>query len=88
MDQDKVILDNRREKGFLCARLELFLELLALLKLSDVFQFIQEGLADQKELSFYQQGEFIDLCRGPHVPSPKRIGAFKLLWVFPGIGSG
>lgn len=40
---------------------------------------IQEGLADQESLSFYQQGEFIDLCRGPHVPTPKAIGAFKLL---------
>ncbi|HAY82180.1 MAG TPA: threonine--tRNA ligase [Planctomycetaceae bacterium] len=40
---------------------------------------IQEGLADHESLSFYRQGEFIDLCRGPHVPSPKAIGAFKLL---------
>ena len=40
---------------------------------------IEIGLADDETLSFYQQGEFIDLCRGPHVPSPKSIGAFKLL---------
>ena len=40
---------------------------------------IQTGLADDDTLSFYQQGEFVDLCRGPHIPSPKRIGAFKLL---------
>lgn len=40
---------------------------------------IQEGLADHPSLSFYQQGEFIDLCRGPHIPSPKFIGAYKLL---------
>lgn len=40
---------------------------------------IQTGLADDETLSFYQQGEFVDLCRGPHVPSPKFIGAFKLL---------
>lgn len=40
---------------------------------------IEEGLADESSLSFYQQGEFLDLCRGPHVPSPKSIGAFKLL---------
>jgi threonyl-tRNA synthetase len=30
-------------------------------------------------LSFYRQGEFIDLCRGPHVPHAGRIGAFKIL---------
>ena len=40
---------------------------------------INEGLANDETLSFYQQGEFIDLCRGPHIPSPKTIGAFKLL---------
>ena len=40
---------------------------------------IQTGLAADETLSFYQQGEFIDLCRGPHVPSPRSIGAFKLL---------
>jgi threonyl-tRNA synthetase len=39
---------------------------------------IETGLTDPT-LSFYQQGEFIDLCRGPHIPSPKTIGAFKLL---------
>jgi threonyl-tRNA synthetase len=42
---------------------------------------IETGLADHQELSFYQQGEFIDLCRGPHVPSPKAIGAYKLLTI-------
>ena len=40
---------------------------------------IGEGLADHATLSFYRQGEFIDLCRGPHVPSAGAIGAFKLL---------
>lgn len=40
---------------------------------------INTGLADHASMSFYRQGEFIDLCRGPHVPSPKAIGAFKLL---------
>ncbi len=40
---------------------------------------IETGLAEHPSVSFYQQGEFVDLCRGPHVPSPKLIGAFKLL---------
>ncbi len=30
-------------------------------------------------LSLYKQGDFIDLCRGPHVPSTGRIKAFKLM---------
>lgn len=42
---------------------------------------IEEGLADQETVSFYRQGEFADLCRGPHVPSAGAIGAFKLLSV-------
>ena len=33
--------------------------------------------ADQ-EVTLYRQGDFIDLCRGPHLPSTGRIGAFKL----------
>lgn len=30
-------------------------------------------------ISLYRQGEFVDLCRGPHVPSTGRLKAFKLL---------
>ncbi|HEX7376110.1 MAG TPA: TGS domain-containing protein, partial [Pirellulales bacterium] len=42
---------------------------------------IETGLSDQPTLSFYRQGEFIDLCRGPHMPSAGAIGEFKLLSV-------
>ena len=42
---------------------------------------IEEGLAAHPSLSFYRQGEFIDLCRGPHVPSAGAMGVFKLLSV-------
>jgi threonyl-tRNA synthetase len=40
---------------------------------------LQSGLAQHEQVSFYRQGEFLDLCRGPHIPSPKWIGAFKLM---------
>ena len=40
-----------------------------------------EGLAAEQSVSFYRQGEFLDLCRGPHVPRAGVIGAFKLLSV-------
>lgn len=40
---------------------------------------LQTGLEAHESVSFYQQGEFLDLCRGPHVPSAGQIGAFKLL---------
>ena len=43
---------------------------------------IETGLAEEKSLSFYRQGEFVDLCRGRHLPSTRFIGpAFKLLSV-------
>ena len=32
-------------------------------------------------LSLYRQGDFIDLCRGPHVPSTSKLNAFKLMKV-------
>ncbi|HYC55283.1 MAG TPA: threonine--tRNA ligase [Candidatus Binatia bacterium] len=32
-------------------------------------------------VGLYRQGDFVDLCRGPHVPSTGRLGAFKLLSV-------
>ena len=35
--------------------------------------------ADVRTVSLYTQGGYIDLCRGPHVPSTGMIGAFKLL---------
>ena len=42
---------------------------------------INTGLADHESMSFYRQGEFVDLCRGPHIPDAGRIKAFKLLSV-------
>jgi len=38
-----------------------------------------EGFPDDAELTAYRQGEFFDLCRGPHLPSLGKIKAFKLL---------
>ena len=39
---------------------------------------IIESIPGDEDLSFYRQGEFIDLCRGPHVPSTSKFKAFKL----------
>ncbi|AZZ91502.1 threonine--tRNA ligase [Hahella sp. KA22] len=36
------------------------------------------SIPTEENLSFYSQGDFIDLCRGPHVPSTGKIKAFKL----------
>jgi len=39
---------------------------------------IIEELPEGEEISIYQQGEWMDLCRGPHVPSTGKLQAFKL----------
>ncbi|MDA1332269.1 MAG: threonine--tRNA ligase [Proteobacteria bacterium] len=56
---------------------------------SNYFQSIGEAykseiisdLPEGEEISMYSQGEFTDLCRGPHVPSTGKLKAFKLLKV-------
>ena len=41
-----------------------------------------EAIPDDESISFYRQGNFLDLCRGPHAPSTKHVGhAFKLMSV-------
>ncbi|HEV8658800.1 MAG TPA: threonine--tRNA ligase [Thermoanaerobaculia bacterium] len=42
---------------------------------------IIKDIPGNETLSVYRQGEWFDLCRGPHVPSTGRLGAFKLLSV-------
>ena len=39
---------------------------------------IISDLPEDEVLSFYKQGEFVDLCRGPHLPSTGKVKAFKL----------
>ncbi|MAL97006.1 MAG: threonine--tRNA ligase [Alteromonadaceae bacterium] len=39
---------------------------------------IIEDIPGAEPLSFYRQGDFIDLCRGPHVPDTGKLKAFKL----------
>jgi len=39
---------------------------------------IIEDIPQGEVISLYRQGDFIDLCRGPHVPSTGKLGAFKL----------
>ena len=38
-----------------------------------------QDLPEEAVISFYKQGEFTDLCAGPHIPSTKGIKAFKLI---------
>lgn len=40
-----------------------------------------EDLPESEIISFYQLGEFMDLCKGPHVENTGKVGAFKLIKV-------
>ena len=40
-----------------------------------------EELPEEEVISFYQLGDFLDLCKGPHVENAKEVGAFKLMRV-------
>ncbi|MFW5918126.1 MAG: threonine--tRNA ligase, partial [Haloferacaceae archaeon] len=42
-------------------------------------EILEDEAADEPEVSFYHQGEFSDLCKGPHVESTGEIGAVELL---------
>ena len=42
---------------------------------------IIESIPASEDLSLYSQGEFTDLCRGPHVPGTDKLRAFKLMKV-------
>ncbi len=51
-------------------------------KLGEKFKVeIIQAIPGDEQLSVYRQGEWFDLCRGPHVPSTGKLGAFKLLSV-------
>nr|VFK57130.1 MAG: threonyl-tRNA synthetase [Candidatus Kentron sp. TUN]VFK61394.1 MAG: threonyl-tRNA synthetase [Candidatus Kentron sp. TUN]VFK65099.1 MAG: threonyl-tRNA synthetase [Candidatus Kentron sp. TUN] len=40
---------------------------------------IIEGIPGEEPISLYRQGDFIDLCRGPHVSNTSKLRAFKLM---------
>ena len=50
-------------------------------KKGDEYKLELIGELEDGTITFYQQGEFIDLCRGPHIPSTGMIKAIKLLKV-------
>jgi threonyl-tRNA synthetase len=77
-EMKKVIKENQRFTRIECSRAEAIEKIHAsgqttykLGRLDDV--------PNSEQVSFYQNGEFIDLCAGPHVGYTKKIKAFKLL---------
>lgn len=75
-EMQKIIKSNLPIERFTLSRKEA----LKLMKGYDEEYKVQliKDLPDGEEISFYKQGNFIDLCRGPHLPSTGKIKAFKL----------
>ncbi|MBP9761597.1 threonine--tRNA ligase, partial [Candidatus Saccharibacteria bacterium] len=48
---------------------------------ADTLGVMADGESKVENVSFYRNGEFTDLCRGPHVKSTDKVGAFKLMRV-------
>lgn len=46
---------------------------------NDEYKLDNIARADGDVISFYEQGEFSDLCRGPHIPSTGKVGAIKVM---------
>ena len=83
--EDLIAIENKMEeivkKNFPFKKIDLKKqEAVKLFKDKDALYKLEllDDINDEK-VSLYQQGDFIDLCRGPHVPSTKKIKAFKLL---------
>ncbi|KOA20227.1 threonine--tRNA ligase 2 [Clostridium homopropionicum DSM 5847] len=78
-EMEKIVKENMQLEKFVLSR-------------EDAIKFMKEkdepykveliqDLPEDAEISFYKQGEFVDLCAGPHVPSTKEVKAIKLLSV-------
>lgn len=77
-EMKKIVKENLPIERFTLPREEA----IALMKEKDEIYKVEliEDLPEGEEISFYRQGEFVDLCAGPHLMSTKDIGkAYKLL---------
>ncbi|MGJ8649149.1 MAG: threonine--tRNA ligase [Opitutaceae bacterium] len=77
-EMKKVIKENQRFTRIECSRED------AIAKIKEIGQETYklgrlDDVPEGEQVSFYQNGEFVDLCAGPHVGYTKKIKAFKLL---------
>ncbi|WP_066714700.1 threonine--tRNA ligase [Clostridium sp. Marseille-P299] len=75
-EMKKIVKENYEIKRFTLSR-EKAIELMEQKGEDYKVELIKE-LPEDKEISFYEQGEFLDLCAGPHLMSTKEIKAFRL----------
>src|SRR4030095_12595665 len=71
VDQDLPFLREEVDRG---AAIRLFQGMGGLYKVE-----IIQGLPDNWKITLYRTGDFVDLCKGPHVASTGKLKAFKLL---------
>lgn len=89
LNEDALVKIEARMKEISKRNLKIERQVLSRDKAIDIFKSMGESykvdiisnIDDDAAISVYQQGEFIDLCRGPHVPSTGKIKYFKLLSV-------
>ncbi len=76
-EMKKIVKENYEVRGYVVERdyaLEYFKEKGEIYKVDLI-----EGFDPDETVSFHKLGEFVDLCRGPHLPSIKKVKAVKLL---------
>jgi threonyl-tRNA synthetase len=76
-EMEKIVKEDLKLERFELPRNEA-LELVEKLGESYKVELIND-LGEDQVISFYKQGEFVDLCAGPHVPSTGKLKAIKLL---------
>ena len=73
-EMKKIVKENLKIERFVLPRKEA----LELMKDEPYKTILINELPEDEEISFYKQGEFVDLCAGPHVAYTKKVKAFKL----------
>ena len=76
-EMKKIVKENLPIKAFILPR-EDAIRLMEERSEKYKIEHIKEDLAEDVPLSFYQQGEYIDMCVGPHLTYTKALKAFKL----------
>ena len=74
-EMQKIVKENLKIERFVLPRAEA----LELMKDEPYKTELINELPEGEEIAFYKQGEFTDLCAGPHVSYTKKVKAFKLL---------
>lgn len=74
-EMKKIVSENLKVERFVLSREEA----LELMKDEPYKLELINDIPEGEEISFYKQGEFVDLCAGPHVSYTKKVKAFKLL---------